>query len=503
MGYIGSIDQGTTSSRFIIFDEKGKIVASAAKEFRQIFPQPGWVEHDPNEIVESVKYCISEALHSGGIDPAEIVALGITNQRETIVAWDVNSKSALANAIVWQDLRGEAFLESLSEREKEVIIKQTGLVISPYFSGSKVAWLSNNSPAVKAAAAAKTLRIGTIDSWLIYNLTLATSGSNTPEVHATDLTNASRTLLFDIEKLAWSPELLNIFKVDRSALPEVKPSNAFFGDTTAWGIFPKPIPIHGSIGDQQAAMVGQMAIAPGDNKTTYGTGNFALVNTGKKIIRSQKGLLTTICYQFAGEDPVYALEGSVAVSGSAISWLRDQLGIINSASEVEALANQVSSSDGVYFVPAFAGLFAPHWDSSARGLIIGLTRASNKAHIARAALEAIAYQTREILDLMSEESGISLSQMRVDGGATANATLMQIQADVSGSIVIRPEVIETTALGAAYCAGLGVGYWQSFAEISHNWVESMRWIPENGSRLRSEGWEKWKSAISRSLHWME
>ena len=497
--FIGSLDQGTSSTRFMIFDHAGKIVGQHQLEHRQMMPQAGWVEHDATEIWARTQEVISGALKQAGIIGSQLVAIGITNQRETIVAWDSKTGKPLANAIVWQDTRTTTFLEALSPQAKAEIIHKTGLAIAPYFSASKINWLINNVPAVQQAASAQTARFGTIDSWLLWNL----SGGAHGGVHQTDVTNASRTMLMNLETLNWDESLLVYFDIPMSTLPQIKSSGEIYATTDPNGPFGSAVPIAGILGDQQAAMVGQLCFARGDSKTTYGTGNFALLNTGDEIVRSNNGLLTTVCFKFGDQPVQYALEGSVAVTGSAIQWLRDQLGIISSASEIENLAASVPDTDGVYFVPAFSGLFAPHWRSDARGVIVGLTRAATKAHLARAALEAICYQTREIMDAMSADSGVALMQMRVDGGITNNALCMQMQSDILGIEISRPVIVETTALGAAYAAGLTIGFWKNQAEISGQWKESHRWHPTSTQAERDKGFANWRKAIERTLNWAQ
>jgi glycerol kinase len=492
MRFIGALDQGTSSTRFIIFDESGSIVSKSQKEHSQILPQPGWVEHDAAEIWENTKSVISDAISQIDID--KLSAIGITNQRETTVVWDKNTGAPLHNAIVWQDTRTQKFLNSISEPNKKAITHKSGLTIAPYFSGSKMNWFIENVPAVRDAIADGSAIFGTIDSWLLWNLTEG--------IHKTDVTNASRTLLMNLETLDWDDELLAIFSIPKNALPKICSSSEIYGVTKNDGFIKGGLPISGILGDQQAAMVGQACFDRGESKTTYGTGNFALFNTGKEIVRSKTGLLTTVCYKFGDEEPSYALEGSVAVSGSAVQWLRDQLGIISNASEIEVLAKQVSDNGGVYFVPAFSGLFAPYWRSDARGVIVGLTRAVTKSHVARATLEAIAYQTREVLDAMSIDSGVPLAEVKVDGGITANELCMQIQSDIMGIDVIRPEVIETTALGAAYAAGLATGFYRDKDQIRLNWRENKRWRPDLNSKLANEGFKNWKRAVERSFDWV-
>ena len=489
MTYIGALDQGTSSTRFMIFDADARVIASHQLEHKQIFPNPGWVEHDGAEIWTRTHKVIAGALDKAGLKPGDLTAIGITNQRETTIAWDVKTGKPLHNALVWQDTRTAEFMDNLSDAEKELIIHRTGLVIAPYFSASKMKWLIDNVPAVAGAVKAGTARIGTIDSWILWNLSGGT--------FATDVTNASRTALMNLQTLDWDPELLALFAIPRSVLADIKPTSHVYAKTS------DGVAIAALVGDQQGAMIGQTCFDVGDSKTTYGTGNFALLNTGTKIVRSQHGLLTTVCYKIGDSPAVYALEGSVAVTGSAIQWLRDQLGIIKSSSEIEALASSVEENGGVYFVPAFSGLFAPYWRSDARGVIVGLSRASTKAHLARAALEAIAYQTRDVLDAMSADSKVPLTSMRVDGGATANNLLMQIQSDVMGIEIIRPEVIETTALGAAYAAGIAVGVWKSPDDVRNKWRENHRWSSTLDPNLRAEKYAQWTKAVQRTLNWIE
>jgi glycerol kinase len=465
------------------------------KEHHQFTPKPGWVEHDAAEIWQNVQEVIGKAIAGISAAPREIKAIGVTNQRETIVAWDSQTGAALHKAIVWQDTRTTEFLNGLSEQAKAVLIHKSGLAIAPYFSASKIHWLLNNVDLVKQAHAAGRLKVGTIDSWLVWNLTGG--------VHVTDVTNASRTMLMNLQTLNWDQELLEIFGIPVEILPEIKSSSEIYGSTKSDGPFAAEIPIAGILGDQHAAMVGQACFEKGNSKTTYGTGNFALLNTGTEIVRSQHGLLTTVCFKFGDQPAHYALEGSVAVTGSAIQWLRDELQIISSASEIDSLAGSVSDTAGVYFVPAFSGLFAPYWRSDARGVIVGLTRSATKAHLARATLEAICYQTMEIMEAMEADSGVALTQMRVDGGVTASQLCMQLQADVMGIEIVRPLITETTALGAAYAAGLAVGYWKSIEDVKANWRESKRWKPSKSAEERAFGAARWKSAVARTLNWVE
>jgi len=481
----------------MIFDAAGKVVGQHQMEHRQILPQAGYVEHDAAEIWERTQEVITGALKQANILGSDLAAIGITNQRETTVAWDVTTGRPLHNAIVWQDTRTADYLATFSQRIRDEITHKTGLAIAPYFAGSKMRWLVKNSAAVQSAIAAGTARFGTIDSWLLWNL----SGGVRSGVHFTDVTNASRTLLMNLETLQWDEKLLAQFEIPRSVLPEIKSSSEIYGATDPHGPLGSSVPIAGILGDQHAAMVGQVCFARGESKTTYGTGNFALLNTGTEIVRSKNGLLTTVCYKFGDKPAMYALEGSVAVTGSAIQWLRDQLGIINHAAETEALASSVTDTAGIYFVPAFSGLFAPYWRSDARGVIVGLTRAATKAHLARAALEAICYQTRDVMDAMVADSGVPMTEMRVDGGITANSLCMQMQADIMGIDITRPLITETTALGAAYAAGLAIGFWKDTDELKKQWQQSRRWNPTSTAEERQEGYAGWKKAIERTLNW--
>ncbi len=497
MAYIGSLDQGTSSTRFMIFDGDGKVVGQHQQEHRQILPQAGWVEHDAAEIWERTKEVIAGALKQADILGSDLAAIGITNQRETTVAWDITTGRPLHNAIVWQDTRTADYLETFSPEKSKAITHKSGLPIAPYFAGSKMHWLINNSSEVKSAIAAGTARFGTVDSWLLWNLSGGVQGG----VHITDVTNASRTLLMNLETLQWDDELLGYFEIPRSVLPEIKSSSEVYATTDPHGPLGTAVPIAGILGDQHAAMVGQVCFERGESKTTYGTGNFALLNTGTEIVRSKNGLLSTVCYKFGDKPAMYALEGSVAVTGSAIQWLRDQLGIITNAAETENLASSVTDTAGVYFVPAFSGLFAPYWRSDARGVIVGLTRAATKAHLARAALEAICYQTRDVMDAMVADSGVPMTEMRVDGGITANSLCMQMQADIMGIDITRPLITETTALGAAYAAGLAVGFWKDTDELKKQWKQSRRWHSTTSVEDRASGYAGWKKAIERTLNW--
>ena len=479
----------------MIFDHAGKVVGQHQLEHRQILPAAGWVEHDASEIWERTQEVITGALKQADILGSDLAAIGITNQRETTVVWDVTTGQPLAHAIVWQDTRTTDFLASLSDSQKEMIRFKTGLTIAPYFSGSKMNWFLNNLQNSNG----ENVRMGTIDSWLLWNLSGGVEGG----VHVTDVTNASRTLLMNLETLDWDDQLLEIFGVNRDLLPKIKSSSETYATTDPHGPFGTSIPIASILGDQQSAMVGQVCFERGESKTTYGTGNFALLNTGTEIVRSTNGLLTTVCFKFGDEPARYALEGSVAVTGSAIQWLRDQLGIISTAAETENLAASVSDTAGVYFVPAFSGLFAPYWRSDARGAIVGLTRAATKAHLARAALEAICYQTRDVMDAMVADSGVPMTEMRVDGGITSNSLCMQMQAEIMGIDITRPLIGETTALGAAYAAGLAVGFWKSQDEVKAQWKQSRRWSPTTSSESRNAGYLQWKKAVERTLDWVD
>ncbi len=493
---VGAIDQGTTSTRFMIFDHSGAVIASAQREFRQILPQPGWVEHDPLEILQTTEAVVTEALSSGGMEAGDLAAVGIANQRETTVVWDRASGMPLANAIVWQDTRTDRICERLArEGGIDRFRDRTGLPLATYFSGPKAAWLLENADGVAEKAASGRAVVGTVDSWLVWNLTGGVAGGR----HVTDVTNASRTLLMDLETLDWSDELLGAMGIPRSVMAEILPSIGRVGSGT--GVL-EGVPISAILGDQQAALFGQTCFRPGEAKNTYGTGCFLLMNTGTRRVPSTHGLLTTVGYQVARSDPIYALEGSVAVTGSLIQWLRDNLGMISTAPEVEALAASVPDSGDVYFVPAFSGLFAPHWRTDARGVITGLTRFSNRGHIARAALEATAYQTREVLDAMRADSGVALTELRVDGGMVANNLLMQFQSDILDVEVVCPRVSETTALGAAYGAGLAEGFWDSLDDLRRNWQEDRRWSPQVPEDAREARYARWQKAVTRSLDWV-
>ena len=495
MSYVGAIDQGTTSTRFMIFDEAGSVISVAQKEHTQILPQPGWVEHDPLEILRTTESVITTALHSAGLVGSDLVAIGITNQRETTVVWNSKTGAPLHNAIVWQDTRSQSILDQITPELSAKITYKTGLPLAPYFSASKMSWMLRNSERVQSARNEQELKFGTVDSWLVWNLTQE-------NIHVTDVTNASRTLLMNLQTLQWDDELLSAFGIPLESLAAIKSSSEIYGYTSPSGVFGARIPISGIVGDQHAALLGQLCFEKGESKTTYGTGNFALINTGNEIIRSKKGLLTTLAFKLGDEPAKYALEGSVAVTGSAVQWLRDQLGIIEKSADIETLAASVLDNGGVYFVPAFSGLFAPYWRSDARGVIVGLTRAATKAHIARATLEAICYQTHDVIRAMEEETGISIKVLRVDGGITQNQLCMQLQADILQTEVSRPVVAETTALGAAYAAGLAVGVWKDKVELLTQWRESNHWKPEISADQATKGLQSWNKAIERTFNWV-
>jgi len=493
MKYILALDQGTTSSRAIVFDHAGSIVSVAQKEFEQIFPKPGWVEHDPRAIWSTQAGVAAEALTKANVGAADVAAIGITNQRETTIVWDRSTGQPVYNAIVWQDRRTAGICDRLKARKLDrVVRRKTGLVLDAYFSGTKVQWILENVKGARARAKAGELAFGTVDSWLVWNLTGG-------KVHVTDPSNASRTMLFDITKGDWDDELLKLFDVPRSMLPEVRSSSEVYGVTNLLGT---PIPIAGIAGDQQAALFGQACTKPGMAKNTYGTGCFMLMNTGTKRIASKNNLLTTVAWRIGGRTD-YALEGSIFIAGAVVQWLRDGLEFFRSAAEIEALAAGVSDTGGVYLVPAFAGLGAPHWDQYARGTIVGLTRGSTKAHLARAALEGIVLQVMDVLKAMEADAGIKLKELRVDGGASANDLLMQLQADLLNVPVVRPKVAETTALGAAYLAGLAVGYWKSQADIARQWQVDKRFKPAMKPAVRTRITKGWVRALGRARAWEE
>ena len=496
---IGAIDSGTTSTRFILFDRNGAIVGYEQQEHEQIFPRSGWVEHDPLEIWQRTQAVVRATLEKCGVEPGRIAALGVTNQRETAVMWDRNTGEPVCNAIVWQDTRTDRICRRLEEAgHADTFHRKAGLPLATYFTGPKFRWILENVEGVRDRAGAGRLLCGTVDSWLIW---LLTGG-----VHVTDPSNASRTMLMDLQTLDWDEELLEIMQVPRSLLPEIRPSSdpAFYGTTAADGPFGAAIPICGNLGDQQAATVGQTCFSPGDAKNTYGTGCFMILNTGEEIVHSSNGLLTTVCYQMGGSVPVYALEGSIAMAGATVQWLRDELQLIRSAAETEEIARSVDDAGGCYLVPAFSGLFAPHWRSDARGVLVGLTRYVNRAHIVRAALESICFQTREVLEAMNADSeGAPLRQLKVDGGATVNDLLMQMQADILGAEVVRPRIAETTSLGAAYAAGLAIGFWPGLESLRKQWQVDKIWRPQIGETERAQGYAGWQKAVERTLGWVE
>jgi len=495
--YVVAIDQGTTSTRAIVFDHAGNVVSTGQLEHRQIFPHPGWVEHDPLEIWTNTREVIGVALGQANITRHSVVAVGITNQRETTVVWDRRTGEPVYNAIVWQDTRTQSIVDRIADGDPSRFAKRTGLPLATYFSASKVAWILESVAGVRARAEAGELAFGTTDSWLLWNLTGGIDGG----VHATDVTNASRTLLMDLATLSWDDELLDVWGIPRALLPEIRSSSSEFGLVSTTSLL-REVPVAGILGDQQAATFGQAAFERGESKNTYGTGNFLLVGTGEKIVQSHNGLITTVAYQLADEKPRYALEGSIAVTGSLVQWLRDSLGIISTSSEVQQLADTVDDNGGVYFVPAFSGLFAPYWRPDARGAILGLTRFVTKAHIAKAALESTAFQTRDVIDAVNADAHVDLTELKVDGGMVANGGLMQFQADILGIPVIRPKVIETSALGAAYAAGLAVGFWSGLDELRSNWQEGQRWEPRMTAEKRERLLREWHKAISKSMDWV-
>ena len=499
--FIGAVDQGTTSTRFMVFDHDGREVARHQLEHEQVLPRAGWVEHDPLEIWERTKTVVGTALARAGIGGSDLAAIGVTNQRETAIVWDRRTGRPFHNAIVWQDTRTAAIAKALDEDGRgDVIREKAGLPPATYFSAGKVQWMLENVEGLREAAERGDAMFGTPDTWVVWNLTGGPDGG----VHVTDVTNASRTMLMDLTTLDWDDELLGFFGIPRPMLPVIRPSSHpdAYGATSGERRTAK-VPIAGVLGDQQAATVGQVCFEPGEAKNTYGTGNFLLLNTGEELVRSQNGLLTTVAYQLGDAKPVYALEGSIAVTGSAVQWLRDQLGIISGAAEVERLAAQVEDTGGIYFVPAFSGLFAPYWRSDARGAIVGLSRYNTNAHLARATLEAICYQSRDVADAMVADSGVELTTLKVDGGVTANELCMQLQADILGVPVSRPVVPETTALGAAYAAGLATGFWANTDELRANWAEDRRWEPTWTEEQRAEGYRGWRKAVERTLDWAE
>ncbi len=495
--YVGAVDQGTTSTRFMIFDHAGKVVSVDQKEHEQIYPKPGWVEHNPIEIWDRTKDVIAGALAKANLTAEDLAAVGVTNQRETTVVWDKNTGEPVYNAIVWQDTRTDQLIKKFGkEGGQDRFRRKVGLPLATYFSGPKIRWILDNVPGAKARANKGELLFGNIDTWVIWNLTGGVNGG----VHVTDVSNASRTMLMNLKSLDWDADILKIMGVPRKMLPAVMPSSAVYGE--AVGSL-KGVPVAGDLGDQQAALFGQTCFSPGEAKNTYGTGCFMLLNTGTAPVPSKNGLLTTLGYKIGKQPAVYCLEGSIAITGALVQWLRDNLGMIAKSADVEALAKTVEDNGGIYFVPAFSGLFAPYWKSDARGAIVGMTRYVNKGHIARAALEATAFQTREVLDAMNADSGVKLKALKVDGGMVFNDTLMQFQSDVLGVPVIRPTVAETTALGAAYAAGLAVGYWKEVEDLRANWGKDHEWDPQMPTKQREALYKGWKKAVTRTFDWVE
>jgi glycerol kinase len=496
--YVAALDQGTTSTRCMLFDHGGNVVAVEQLEHEQIYPQPGWVEHDPKEIWERSRQVMDAACNKASGGPGAVAAVGITNQRETTVVWDRNTGEPVHNAIVWQDTRTDKLCDELmKEGGQDRFRLKNGLPIATYFSGPKVRWILDNVDGAQAKADAGELCFGNIDTWCIWNLTGGTDGG----LHITDVSNASRTMLMNLETLGWDDELLDAIGVPRSMLPEIQPSSAPYGEIKS-GVF-KGIQVAGDLGDQQAATFGQTCFSVGEAKNTYGTGNFLLLNTGHEAVQSKNGLITTVGYKIGDQKAVYCLEGSIAITGALVQWLRDNLKMIRTAPEVEDLAKTVEDNGGCYIVPAFSGLFAPYWKSDARGVFAGLTRYVNNGHIARATLEATAFQSREVADAMNADSGVDLESLKVDGGMVGNETLMQFQADILGVPVIRPKVAETTALGAAYAAGLATGFWSTEDELRENWVEDKRWNPQMDAGARDTAYRFWKKAVERTFDWAE
>ena len=495
--YVAAIDQGTTSTRFMIFDHAGRVAAAEQKEHRQIYPQAGWVEHDPLEIWECAQEVSAGALSKSGLDPRDIAAVGVTNQRETTVVWEKATGKPIYNAIVWQDTRTADICAKLAARSGQDRFRaKTGLPLATYFSGPKIKWILDNVPGARRRAERGELLFGNIDSWIIWNLTGGVQGGT----HITDVSNASRTMLMNLKTLDWDASILKTMDIPRAMLPAIKASSEVYG--RAVGAL-AGVPVAGDLGDQQAALFGQTCFSPGEAKNTYGTGCFMLMNTGGSPVPSQHGLLTTLAYKIGDEKAVYALEGSIAIAGALVQWLRDNLGLIQNSGDVETLANTVEDNGGIYFVPAFSGLYAPYWKDNARGVIAGMTRYVNKGHIARAALEATAYQTREVLEAMNKDSGVKLTALKVDGGMVYNDLLMQFQADILGVPVIRPTVAETTALGAAYAAGLAVGFWQRVDDLRANWGKDKEWRPAMDGERRKQLYKGWRKAVKRTFDWVE
>lgn len=494
--YVGAVDQGTSSTRFMIFDHAGKVIGLDQKEHRQIYPKPGWVEHDPLEIWGRVQEVISAALQKAHLSAVDLVAVGITNQRETAVVWEKATGKPVYNAIVWQDTRTNTICDALAQDGGQDRFRdKVGLPLATYFSGPKIKWILDNVEGVRARAERGEILFGTIDTWLIWNLTGGPNGG----VHVTDVSNASRTMLMNLATLDWDPDMLSVMSIPRAMLPVIRASSEIYGEATGRL---HGIPIAGNLGDQQAALFGQTCFDPGEAKNTYGTGCFMLLNTGTKAMQSKNGLLTTVGYQIGNSPAIYALEGSIAITGALVQWLRDNLGVISKSSDVETLAQTVEDNGGIYFVPAFSGLYAPYWKSNARGAIVGMTRYVHKGHIARATLEATAYQTREVLDAMNKDSGVQLTALKVDGGMVYNDLLMQFQADILGVPVLRPKVAETTSLGAAYAAGLATGFWAKIDELRANWGQDKVWTPQMDTAKRETLYNSWLKAVTRTFDWI-
>jgi len=500
--YVAAIDQGTTSTRFMVFDYAGQVMAIDQKEHQQLYPRPGWVEHNPLEIWERARAVMVGALRKHDLDPQDLAAVGVTNQRETTVVWDRVTGQPVYNAIVWQDTRtADICTELAKDGGQDRFRAKAGLPLATYFSGPKIKWILDSVPGARARAERGELLFGNVDTWIIWNLTGGPlGGAPKGGVHVTDVSNASRTLLMNLETLDWDADILNIMGIPRAMLPIIRASSEVYGNAT--GAL-AGVPVAGDLGDQQAALFGQTCFSPGEAKNTYGTGCFMLLNTGTSPVQSRNGLLTTLAYKIGNEKAVYALEGSIAITGALVQWLRDNLGLIQSSAGVETLAGTVDDNGGIYFVPAFSGLYAPYWKDNARGAIVGLTRFINKGHIARAALEATAYQTREVLDAMNKDSGVNLTALKVDGGMVHNELLMQFQADLLGAPVIRPTVAETTSLGAAYAAGLAVGFWEKVEDLRANWGKDKEWTPQMDAAHRERLYAGWKKAVTRTFDWVE
>lgn len=497
-GYIGAIDQGTTSTRFLVFDRSGRIVSAAQQEHGQIYPQPGWVEHDPEEIWRRTQEVIAEAMASKGLRPNDLAAVGIANQRETTILWSRETGNPVCNALVWQDTRvAHDVAEFSAGAGQDRFRTKTGLPLATYFSGLKIRWILNNISGVRERAEAGEVLFGNVDTYLVWKLTGGPHGG----IHVTDVTNASRTQLLNLQTLAWDDDILSAYGIPKNILPQICSSSEIYGRAQLSAI--KAVPIAGILGDQQAALFGQTCFQPGEAKNTYGTGCFFLMNTGARPVNSGCGLLTTVAYKLGGEAAQYALEGSIAITGALVQWLRDSLGLIENSADVETLARSVKDNGGVYFVPAFSGLYAPYWKASARGVIAGLTRYANKGHLARAVLEATAFQTREVVEAMAMDSGIQLAVLRADGGMTKNDLLMQFQADILNRSVVRPAIAETTALGACYAAGLAVGFFKDLDELRAHWHVQQTWVPQMEEATRQELYRSWKKAVTRSFNWTD